>query len=352
MKHENNKKENWELYLSRPFNLFTTSLWYLWYSSPKTKNIVGATVPSALFIERPKGLVNYYMVHSEIEAFRSCIKNILKNDLAYSLEILKNGEEINKKAEKLISEQKLGMSLEEAVNFLIDTAIYSTIFPYFFPLFAKELNIDNQDLLNRAEALRIVSFYPKIMSEIVIPIARKRLSDTGADENDLEFLTINEILANDYSNIVTRRNASSTGQCFSYEASLQTKTVLFRKPNDPDPIIGNSIEETVKTIKGTTAYGGKVQGKIKLVFSFDGKGIEINENEILVAAHTSPNLLPLMKKVLAIITDEGGITSHAAIVARELKKPCIIGTKIATQVLKDGDLVEVDANEGIIRIIK
>jgi pyruvate,water dikinase len=59
-----------------------------------------------------------------------------------------------------------------------------------------------------------------------------------------------------------------------------------------------------------------------------------------------------MQKAAAFVTDEGGITCHAAIVARELKKPCIIATKIATKVLKDGDLVEVDANNSIIRILK
>jgi pyruvate, water dikinase len=59
-----------------------------------------------------------------------------------------------------------------------------------------------------------------------------------------------------------------------------------------------------------------------------------------------------MKKASAIITDEGGITSHAAIVSREMKKPCVIGTKIATKILKDGDLVEVDADRGIVNILK
>lgn len=58
------------------------------------------------------------------------------------------------------------------------------------------------------------------------------------------------------------------------------------------------------------------------------------------------------KKAAAIITDEGGLLSHAAIISREFKKPCIIGTKIATKVLKDGQKIEVDANKGIIRIIK
>jgi pyruvate,water dikinase len=51
------------------------------------------------------------------------------------------------------------------------------------------------------------------------------------------------------------------------------------------------------------------------------------------------------------VIDEGGITCHAAIISRELKKPCIIGTKVATQILKNGDLVEVDANKGIVRIL-
>ena len=59
-----------------------------------------------------------------------------------------------------------------------------------------------------------------------------------------------------------------------------------------------------------------------------------------------------MKKAAAIVTDEGGITSHAAIVSRELGIPCVIGTKFATKVFKDGDLIEVDADKGIVRKIK
>jgi pyruvate,water dikinase len=58
-----------------------------------------------------------------------------------------------------------------------------------------------------------------------------------------------------------------------------------------------------------------------------------------------------MKKAGAIVTDEGGLTCHAAIVSRELRVPCVIGTKIATKVLKDGDLVEVDADRGIVKIL-
>ena len=73
---------------------------------------------------------------------------------------------------------------------------------------------------------------------------------------------------------------------------------------------------------------------------------------MLVTTMTQLNMLVFAGKAGVIVTDEGGITSHAAIIARELNIPCIIGTKIATQVLKDGDLVEVDANKGTVKIIK
>ncbi len=73
--------------------------------------------------------------------------------------------------------------------------------------------------------------------------------------------------------------------------------------------------------------------------------------DILICPMTLPDYLPAMKKAKAIVTDEGGLTSHAAIIARELGKVCIVGTKEATRTFKTGDLVEVDANKGVIRML-
>ena len=66
---------------------------------------------------------------------------------------------------------------------------------------------------------------------------------------------------------------------------------------------------------------------------------------------TKPDFLPLMKKSSTIVTDIGGLLCHAAIVAREMAIPCIIGTQVATTTFKDGDLVEVDAIKGIVKKI-
>ena len=101
-----------------------------------------------------------------------------------------------------------------------------------------------------------------------------------------------------------------------------------------------------KTISGMPASPGTVTGKVRIVL--DPKKNKFYQNEILVASMTRPEYLPLMKKAKAIITNEGGITCHAAIVSREFGIPCVVGTKVATKILKNGDKVEVRAHRGMI----
>ncbi len=103
-------------------------------------------------------------------------------------------------------------------------------------------------------------------------------------------------------------------------------------------------------LHGMVAYKGMARGRVKVHLSMI-ESADIPKGSVLVAGMTNPQLVPYLGSVAAIVTDEGGITCHAAIVARELKKPCVIGTKIATQVLRDGDLVEVDADRGIITVL-
>ena len=106
-------------------------------------------------------------------------------------------------------------------------------------------------------------------------------------------------------------------------------------------------------IKGSVAFPGVVRGTVRILPpNLDPGKTKINSGDILVAVHTHPRYIELVNKSSAIVTDEGGTLSHAAIIARELKIPCIIGTQTATKVLHDGDLVEVDANKGVVRIIK
>jgi len=105
-------------------------------------------------------------------------------------------------------------------------------------------------------------------------------------------------------------------------------------------------------IHGSSAYPGIVSGRVKLVSEENLANIKITSGDILVCENTDVRFLPLMKIAGAIVTDRGGILSHVSIVARELKKVCIVDTKVATKILHDGDLVEVDAERGLIKILK
>lgn len=120
----------------------------------------------------------------------------------------------------------------------------------------------------------------------------------------------------------------------------------FVNKKDFFPDLNNFVK-----IRGVSACAGLVKGRVKIVKDAH-KISSLGKNTVLVTNNTTPEFVPLMKQAIAIVTEQGGITCHAAIVSRELGVPCIIGTKIATQVFKDGDLVEVDANRGIVRKLK
>ncbi|MFH1276174.1 MAG: PEP-utilizing enzyme [Candidatus Woesearchaeota archaeon] len=120
--------------------------------------------------------------------------------------------------------------------------------------------------------------------------------------------------------------------------------------------LAKEIEEEEKLkdlneVTGETAHPGIVRGKVRILQDID-KISEFQEGEILFAADTNPAHVPAMKKAAAIVTNEGGMLSHAAIVSREMRKPCVIGTKYGTKVFKTGEDVEVDANKGVVRRVK
>lgn len=107
----------------------------------------------------------------------------------------------------------------------------------------------------------------------------------------------------------------------------------------------------ISELKGQTGCLGKATGVVKQIFRPEDMS-KMKKGDVLVSIATDPDIVSAMKKSAAIVTEQGGVTCHAAIVSRELGIPCVIGTKIATKVLHDGDLVEVDANKGIVRVLK
>jgi phosphohistidine swiveling domain-containing protein len=112
-----------------------------------------------------------------------------------------------------------------------------------------------------------------------------------------------------------------------------------------------TTQKKIRIIKGNVACRGKVSGPVRIVMH-PTQIVKVQKGDVLVAPMTSPDFVVGMLKAVAIVTDHGGVTCHAAIVSRELGIPCIVGTGNATKILRDDEIVEVDAEEGIVRVIE
>ncbi|MBI4994793.1 hypothetical protein HZC21_04095 [Candidatus Peregrinibacteria bacterium] len=133
---------------------------------------------------------------------------------------------------------------------------------------------------------------------------------------------------------------------YKYEVLTGAQAEKFKKE-----IFDKALDTEVDDFRGMPASRGRVRGRVKVVMSVKELD-KIEQGDILVAVMTRPDYIAGIKRAAAIVTNEGGVTCHAAIVSRELGIPCVIGTKIATRVLKDGDLVEVNANHGVVTKVK
>ncbi|MFA4834124.1 MAG: PEP-utilizing enzyme [Patescibacteria group bacterium] len=170
----------------------------------------------------------------------------------------------------------------------------------------------------------------------------------GLSYNDCLFCTASELLNNKIPKLSIIHDRQKG---FSFVSNPEGSSFLINnKHQELLKKYDNKVNNNLTEITGRVAYPGKVQGRIRIIRKTADLS-RLKKDEILTTSMTTTDMISAIKKAAAFITDEGGITCHAAIIARELKKPCIIGTKIATRILKDNDLVEIDANNGIVKII-
>ncbi len=240
------------------------------------------------------------------------------------------------------------VSLEEFKSYLKDLFDYWQIhyISQFLPLDEGRFTKEERD---HALALR------KTIDQVIhnswnsiTPILKRLYPDLG---ELVAYIAWDELFDSKIPNILELMKREVEGVLI-YNGDIVTKEELneWEEKDNFEVEWDNEIVEE-KEIAGQIACSGKVTGNVRIILKKDDM-VNFKHGEILISYMTMPAFMPAILKATAFITDEGGITCHAAIVARELKKPCIIGTKIATKVLKDGDLVEVDAEKGIVRIIE
>lgn len=186
--------------------------------------------------------------------------------------------------------------------------------------------------------------------EDLIDIVLKRMAKSkNLQEELIKYATPTEIISDGLNKTILSKRKK-----ISVQMMKNNKYLVFqdKEAKEIDDLI-ISLEEKISTkeVKGNSAYKEKAEGLARVIL-YRKDLDKIKNGEILVTPMTEAFYIPYLKRVKGIVTNEGGITCHAAIISRELKIPCIIGTRNATKVLKTGDLVEVDAEKGIVKVIK
>ena len=162
------------------------------------------------------------------------------------------------------------------------------------------------------------------------------------------------------------REALADPGVFVRKAKLRTKNCLMLVSRDAGARVvegaaaeseyaamvfaGDEVASGVKEWRGTPASPGKGRGRVSVV-NVLADAPKMRQGDVLVSVATTPDLVPAMKKAVAIVTSEGGVTCHAAIVSRELGVPCVVGVRNIHKMLRDGDEVEVDASNGVVKLI-
>lgn len=201
----------------------------------------------------------------------------------------------------------------------------------------------------KANTLKTISYFESVIKEIS---RRTRIS-----EKLLYYLGIGDI---------QRMKSFKDFQRFRKSLQERIKGVYFLTDGPREySLSGKSYRKLIKIkkritkqttlkeniIHGTIACAGTVIGRAVICKNLNSLE-KVHEGDIIVASMTRPEFAPAIKKAAGIITDEGGVTCHAAIIAREFNIPAVIGTRVATKLLKDGMLVEIRANHGLVKILE
>lgn len=189
------------------------------------------------------------------------------------------------------------------------------------------------------------------VEKIMYSEAAKRL---GLSEREVYFMIQPEIAEALRGNLILKEELKARMELWvgsNYEGRLKIYSGNVAEKfmeNFSVPEVSKKVEDN---LKGSPACMGETEG-IAHVILLDNEFDSFKEDEILVSLQTMVHYVPIMKKAKAILTEFGGLTSHAAIVSRELNKPCIVGIKGLIASVKTGDTISIDANKGIVKILK
>jgi phosphoenolpyruvate synthase/pyruvate phosphate dikinase len=337
------KNERYKKMYTRENSLIALQIWER-HQCDLLREKLGSVVPFSIF-DVYDGVANVYYREDISEVWSTLITDAVKQDPNFVVKTMKWFGELLDQLEVVWYQEKMD-SVQELLTVadLASLAWVGVSISYFLP----SLSDISQESQNLGMALRERSVDFLERTDRVIQNTLKHIYPNLGDL--VKYLTIEEVRSEALPSQEVLMNRQKHYIYFGFEVYVERDIREFIREHSLI-IIQENVPDSVEELHGQTAMGGLAQGIVRVVHKKSDINL-LQEGEILVTAMTTPDYVPAMRKAVAFVTDEGGITCHAAIVAREFGKPCIIGTKIATKVLHTGDLVEVDADNGVVRVVK
>jgi phosphohistidine swiveling domain-containing protein len=253
--------------------------------------------------------------------------------------------------------------ISENANKIISIDVYNNFWGILTKYYLPHISVKyTADYLSSSELEKYLPLLQKarVSAEPVFREQEKFVEEIAVQVTSTSNLTREQILVLTKDELVTYINNKSKIPGGSELAKRFDASILIFENGHFDLISGNSAVDEIEKIilpktdqvRGSIAYKGKVIGRVKIVLHPNTYTGVFENGDVLVTGMTRPEFLPFLEKATALVTDSGGTLSHAAISAREMKKPCVVGTGNGTKIFKNGDMVEVDANTGVVKIVR
>lgn len=224
-----------------------------------------------------------------------------------------------------------------------------------------EVSPDNYTYDREANSLETVTVATKKTMHVREPETGETLTKSVPDDKQTERVLDNselddlhrlgELVEEHYGQPQDVEWAINGDQVFLLQSRPITTIDESRSNNNSSKSMDGISSETERDrdqlVDGLGASPGTATGAVRIVSTLDQLD-KVNQGDIIVTEMTTPDMVPAMKRAAALVTDEGGMTSHAAIVSRELGVPAVIGTETATQTLTDDQMVSIDGDRGVV----
>lgn len=345
-------RRDWIKRWAGSYTFISADYWGRQYYTTLTKDL-GIGFSHSLFVHT-KGTVAFYLLQNEFETFGKAMAQVATSDAELTEARLKG---LKENADKIT----------EVMNALSGKIPSQEEYEDFLVYFERHLPLHNfmkktVDFLKTEELERLLPSFKdaRLYSEHVY-------SDT-----ERFFRSVTQAIAEKHGYAVENTTCFTQDEFETYikDQSLPSEqelaaryenSALFFEEGKRTLVLAEDVAQLEKEmvehqssatteLKGVSAFAGTVTGTVRIVLD-PLKDVPFEQGDILVTGMTRPEFMRYMQKAGAIVTDAGGILCHAAISARELKLPCVVGTQVASKVLKDGDMVEVDAEKGVVRKI-